>query len=92
MGMSTTSGVARLDYIREFFLQNRLPYNLGWSKTPLPITLPSLAAMAVRLNLASGEALPEGLEVISVGALADAWAGKDPITGKLANLTLPLVG
>lgn len=92
MGSDVISGVARLDYIREFFLLQKLPYELGWKPPTIPVTLASLAAMAVRLNAASGEALPEGLEVISVGALADAFAGKDPITGKLVNATCGLLG
>ena len=92
MGSDTISGVAPLSYIKELFLLQKLPYEQGWKPPVLPVTLASLAAMAVRLNSANGEALPEGLEVITAGVLGDAFAGKDPVTGKLANATCGLLG
>lgn len=91
MGMSVTSGIARLDYVRSLFVDQRLPYEKGWSPPKLPVTLLSLANMAFQLNLANKEQLPEGLQVISLGAFQDAFAGKDPVTHKLANVTAGLL-
>jgi hypothetical protein len=87
MGMSTTSGVARLDFVREFFTKDMLPYDLGWSPPTDEVNLVTLGNMIIELYLANGEALPEGLEIITPGIVADAFAGKDPVTGKLVNIT-----
>lgn len=89
MGSSTTSGIAPLKYVRPLFEEDRLPFAEGWRPSVLPITLPSLGAMIVRLYQANGESLPEGLRFGVVGALQDVWAGRNPITGLLANLTIP---
>lgn len=92
MGMSTTSGAARLDFVREFFTKEKLPYDLGWSPPPSEVNLLTLGNMITMLYLANGEALPEGLEIITPGVVADAFGAKDPVTGKLVNITESLLG
>lgn len=88
--MSTTSGVARLDFIREFFVNQTLPYDLGWSPPADEVTFFTLGNMVLELFGANDERLPEGLEVLTIGAVRDAFEGKDPVTGKLANITSSL--
>lgn len=92
MGMSTTSGVARLDYIREFFVNETLPYDLGWSPPADEVTFFTLGNMVFQLYGANKEALPEGLEVLTIGAVRDAFEAKDPVTGKLLNATSGALG
>lgn len=90
--MSTTSGVAPLSYVRSLFQKEELPYSLGWSPPTDEVTLLTLAAMITELDAANGEALPEGLEVISEGTVRDAFAAMDPVTGKVLNVTEGLTG
>lgn len=82
------SGVANLDYVRQLFEQEKLPYNLGWRPSTEPITLNTLGTMIItQLYPANDEALPEGLEVITIGAVRDAFSGINPVTGLLGNVT-----
>lgn len=92
MGMSTTSGVAPLSYVRTLFEKEQLPYSLGWSPPKDEVTLETLGGMILALDAANAEALPEGLEVLTIGAVKDVFAGRDPITGKLYNITAGLTG
>ena len=68
--------------------QEKLPYEQGWTPPEAPITLASLAAMAVELNAAAGEEIPEGL-TITESTLKAVFSGLDPLTGLLANTSLP---
>lgn len=82
------SGVANLDYVRQLFEQEKLPYNLGWRPSTEPITLNTLGTMIITgLYPANDEALPEGLEIITIGAVKDAFSGINPVTGLLGNVT-----
>jgi hypothetical protein len=83
------SGVARVDYVRELFEQERLPYELGWQPSKLPVTLMTLGQMILELIEANDDAIPEGLEV-TTNAYKDALEGIDPVTGLLGNLTTAL--
>jgi hypothetical protein len=81
------SGVARVDFVRMLFEQEKLPYELGWEPSTLPITLATLAQMGLALIEANGaDAIPEGLSV-TANSYKDALEGVDPVTGILANLT-----
>ena len=57
------SGVARVDYVRSLFEQEKLPYSLGWRPSTLPITLPSLGAMIVELFASNPQKIPEGAKI-----------------------------
>lgn len=91
MGNPTT-GDAPLNFVNVFFREERLPYDEGWRKPADQTSLQSLGDMIWRLYAASPEPLPEGLEVITMGALRRALEGRDPITGLLANATCPSLG
>lgn len=81
------SGVAQVDFVRSLFEEERLPYELGWEPSTLPITLETLAQMGAALIEANGaDAIPEGLEV-TANSFKDAFEGINPITGILGNLT-----
>jgi len=69
------------------FEQEKLPYELGWEPSTLPVTLTTLGQMIMELVEANGaDAIPEGLAV-TASAYKDALEGFDPVTGILANLT-----
>ncbi|KAK4618915.1 putative sterigmatocystin biosynthesis peroxidase stcC [Fulvia fulva] len=74
-----TSGVAPVKYIKTFFEQERLPYEEG-----------CVGNMIFRLYGASPEPLPEGLEVLTIGAYRDVIAGFNPVTSILRNATCAL--
>ena len=57
------SGVARVDFVRSLFEQEKLPYNLGWRPSVAPITLPSLGQMVFELFNANPENVPEGAKI-----------------------------
>lgn len=80
------SGVARVDFIRSLFEQEKLPYDLGWRPSALPITLTSLGNMVLELFAANPEAVPEGVR-ITVDTVKDVFEGIDPLTGLVANAT-----
>lgn len=63
MSSPAANGVANVDYVREFFEQEKLPYNLGWRVSPEAITLNSLGEMVLQLYTANPEAVPEGATV-----------------------------
>lgn len=85
------SGVARLDYIKMFFEQEKLPYELGWRPSTAPITLPSLGQMLLELFLASGETVPEGFQ-ITADSYGDLLESVGPLAGILKNETAALLG
>lgn len=63
MASSPSSASAPTKYVRDFFENERLPYQLGWRPSVVPITLVSLAAMVLELEMANPEKIPEGLNV-----------------------------
>lgn len=65
--------------------EERLPYNEGWRPAKIPTNLFTLGSMILALNSASGETLPEGLE-ITTNTLNLAFGGYDPLTGLLAHI------
>lgn len=71
--------------------QERLPYDLGWTKPTVETNLITLGAMIAELELANPEAVPEGLS-LGTGTLRDVYQLLDPITGKLLNATCALAG
>jgi len=76
--------------VKSLFEQERLPYELGWQPSKLPITLMTLGQMIIELVAANGDdAVPEGLSV-GLNAYKDALEGIDPVTGLLGNLTTSL--
>jgi hypothetical protein len=103
------SGVAPVNYIKEFFgkspgslidaclkltfpeEQERLPYDLGWTKPTTETNLITLGGMITQLFAANPEALPEGLS-LGEGSLKDVYELIDPVTGKLINSTCVLAG
>ncbi|CAK4032758.1 related to chloroperoxidase [Lecanosticta acicola] len=87
-----TTGVAPVDYVKIFFEQERLPYNEGWRKPTQQTTLLTVGDMINQLYASSPEPLPEGLEILTVGAYQDALAGINPVTNALGNLTCGVAG
>ncbi|KAI8942801.1 hypothetical protein NX059_000844 [Plenodomus lindquistii] len=63
LGEDTVSGVAKLDYVKMFFEQERLPWELGWRPSRVPVTLGSLGGMIVRLGAESPGPEVEGERV-----------------------------
>nr|ANZ54411.1 heme-thiolate peroxidase HTP7 [Leptoxyphium fumago] len=59
------SGVANLDFVKSLFEEEKLPYELGWRPSSVPITLASLGAMVVELYGVNNEAIPEGGIVVA---------------------------
>ena len=53
------TGAAPISYVRSLFEQEKLPFDLGWRPSPLPITFASLSAMAAKLQTVSHET-PQG--------------------------------
>jgi len=71
--------------------QEKLPYELGWTKPTTETNLATLGAMVTQLLAANPEVLPEGL-TLGEGSLKDVYELIDPITGKLLNATCSLAG
>ena len=69
MGRSTTSGVARLDWIKTFLLEERLPYEQGWTPGER-VSLASIGAMAAMLQSANPGFNDEGIAVLGPGTYA----------------------
>jgi hypothetical protein len=78
------TGVAPLEFVRSLFEQERLPYELGWQPPKTTTTLASLGAMALELNAASGEAVPEGV-ILGEKSLRAVLIGLNAATGEIEN-------
>ncbi|KAF2764722.1 Cloroperoxidase [Teratosphaeria nubilosa] len=74
MSSPLSDGVARIDWTREMFENEKLPYNLGWRPSAEPITLVSLGEQVLQLYLAGPEPAPEGLE-ITANSYKDVFEG-----------------
>jgi hypothetical protein len=85
MGSDPLSGKAKVEYVRSLFEKEKLPFELGWRPSVLPITLPSLGAMVVELQASSPEPLPEGVKIVadSYKDVFIAVAGGSNILGNL---------
>ena len=70
MGSSPQALSAPVAYVESLFKDERLPYELGWKPSVVPITLASLGQFVFELYGAQpkGTQLPLGLEVLTVGA------------------------
>ncbi|CCG82228.1 Putative uncharacterized protein [Taphrina deformans PYCC 5710] len=79
------TGVAPVSYVRSFFEQERLPYELGWTKPATQTNFLTLGAMVLKLNAANGEPVPEGL-ILTASTLKAAFSGLDPITGAVEKI------
>lgn len=78
------TGVAPLDFVRSLFEEERLPYELGWQPPKTTTTLASLGAMALELNAASGEQVPEGV-ILGEKSLRAVLLGLNAATGEIEN-------
>ena len=78
------TGVAPLEYVRSLFEEERLPYELGWQPPKTTTTLASLGAMALKLNAASGEQVPEGV-ILGEKSLRAVLIGLNAATGEIEN-------
>ncbi|CAN9094956.1 unnamed protein product [Alternaria alternata] len=87
MGSDPLSGKAKIEYVRSLFEQEKLPFELGWRPSVLPITLPSLGAMVVELQASSPEPLLEGAKIVadSYKDVFIAVAGGSNILGNLTG-------
>lgn len=85
------TGVAKIEFVRALFEEERLPYAEGWTPSASPTTLGSLAKMIFELNVANGEEVPEGL-MLTGSSLKAALRGLDPVTGKVLDPVLQTVG
>ncbi|GAB7340129.1 hypothetical protein MBLNU457_6613t1 [Dothideomycetes sp. NU457] len=90
MGDATT-GDAPVDYVNSLFEDERLPYEQGWVPPKEPVTLAVLGDLAVRLNVANNEEVPEGL-IIGTHSLQAALLGLDPVSGQVVNSAAQVVG
>jgi hypothetical protein len=59
------SGKAKVEYVRTFFEQEKLPYAQGWRPSLAPITLASLGIMIGELSASSPEPFAEGVRVLT---------------------------
>lgn len=81
------SGVARLDYMKELFVNERLPVDLGWRPSAAPITLPSLGQMVLELYTLGPDPFGEGA-VITADSYKDFFElviGGSEILGNLTQ-------
>ncbi|KAF2131805.1 Cloroperoxidase [Dothidotthia symphoricarpi CBS 119687] len=80
------TGKAQVSYVKSLFEQEKLPFNLGWRPSTLPITLPSLGAMVVQLYGNSPQPIPEGAKILA-DSYKDALVAVAGGSQILANLT-----
>jgi hypothetical protein len=67
MGSSPQAQSAPVAYVESLFKQERLPYELGWQPSTLPITLTSLGEFVTLLFAKTPENLPLGIEILTEG-------------------------
>ncbi|KAI6894501.1 hypothetical protein KC318_g10705 [Hortaea werneckii] len=80
------SGRARLDYVKMLFEQEKLPYELGWRPSTVPISLLTLGQMVLELSAAAPDPVGEAANVTadSYKDVFELIAGGSEV---LANLT-----
>jgi hypothetical protein len=59
------SGKAKIEYVRSLFEKEKLPFDLGWRPSVLPITLPSIGLMVADLVAVGPEPVPEGTKIVA---------------------------
>ncbi|KAH6865929.1 Peroxidase, family 2-domain-containing protein [Alternaria rosae] len=59
------SGKAKIEYVRSLFEQEKLPFELGWRPSVLPVTLPSIGVMVAELFAVGPEPVPEGAKILA---------------------------
>lgn len=81
------SGVARMDYFKELFVNERLPVDLGWRPSAAPITLPSLGQMVFELYSLGPDPFGEGAKITadSYKDLLEGVVGGSEILGNLTG-------
>ncbi|KAI6802881.1 hypothetical protein KC363_g1224 [Hortaea werneckii] len=80
------SGRAKLDYVRMLFEQEKLPYELGWRPSTVPISLITLGNMVLELSAAAPDPVGDAVTVTadSYKDVFELIAGGSEV---LANLT-----
>ncbi|UJO18822.1 Putative sterigmatocystin biosynthesis peroxidase stcC [Fulvia fulva] len=86
------TGDAPIDYVKSFFEQERLPYELGWTAPAVQINFVTLGAMAAQVLLSKPQDLLIDLPNLNAGTLRDVFQLKDPLTGTVINATCALAG
>ncbi|KAJ4412575.1 hypothetical protein N0V91_000333 [Didymella pomorum] len=80
------SGNAKVEYVKQLFEKEQLPYNLGWRPSAAPITLASLGVMVTELFANSPEPIAEGAHIFA-DSYKDALVAVAGGSKILANLT-----
>lgn len=80
------SGVVRLDYIRQLFEEERLPYNLGWRRSQQEVSLLTLGQMVTEMVAVSPEPAPEFLN-LTVNSYKDLFEVINETGGLIGNFT-----
>ncbi|KAK5152710.1 hypothetical protein LTS14_008244 [Recurvomyces mirabilis] len=68
---------APISYVRSLFEQEKLPFDLGWRPSPLPITFASLSVMAAELQAGSNETPPGDAQIGAQVRSSSRWVA-DP--------------
>lgn len=71
------TGEAPVSYVKQFFEQEKLPYEQGWKRPSEALTLPGLLGVMNQLIRNSPEPLPEGFKAFTVGQYRDQLQGID---------------
>ncbi|KAK2784806.1 hypothetical protein FQN52_008891 [Onygenales sp. PD_12] len=80
------TGNPRVDWVRIFFEEERLPYKEGWRPTEVPTSLASTLAFTLKLIAAGGDLVGE-LLMLTENTLGKILAGK-PIEGTIGAIPL----
>ncbi|GIZ41240.1 hypothetical protein CKM354_000455300 [Cercospora kikuchii] len=86
------TGEAPISYVRSFFEQERLPYELGWTKPAVETNLATLGIMANNMLLTDPGEFGEQLPELTGDLIQDVFQLRDPLTGTLVNATCALLG
>ncbi|CAK1358570.1 unnamed protein product [Cercospora beticola] len=86
------TGEAPISYVRSFFEQERLPYELGWTKPAVETNFATLGIMANNMLLTDPGEFGEQLPELTGDLVQDVFQLRDPLTGTLVNATCALLG
>ncbi|PPJ50488.1 hypothetical protein CBER1_06739 [Cercospora berteroae] len=86
------TGEAPISYVRSFFEQERLPYELGWTKPAVETNFATLGIMANNMLLTDPGEFGEQLPELTGDLVQDVFQLRDPVTGVLVNATCALLG
>ncbi|KAK4619542.1 Putative sterigmatocystin biosynthesis peroxidase [Fulvia fulva] len=87
---SPITNSARVDYVRSLFEQEKLPYELGWRPSAVPITLLSLGGYILELFAANPDAIGEGTTILKdsyANALISAAGGANALRNLTQGIT-----